>query len=63
VWLNKPACSVHLQVIKVPSVEVASFPDLQSQLTLALPFTGTAMPSNIHLTSFYVGVFPGLPPC
>ena len=29
---------------------------------LALRFTGSATPPNIHLTSFYVGVLPGPPP-
>ena len=29
---------------------------------LALQFTGSATLPNIHLTSFYVGVLPGLPP-
>ena len=27
--------------------------------TLALQFTGSAMPPNVYLTSFYVGVLPG----
>jgi len=30
--------------------------------TLALQFTGSATPPNVYLTSFYVGVLPGLPP-
>ena len=29
---------------------------------LALQFTGSVTPPNVHLTSFYVGVLPGLPP-
>ena len=29
---------------------------------LALQFTGSGTLPNIHLTSFYVGVLPGLPP-
>ena len=28
---------------------------------LALQFTGSATPPDVHLTSFYVGVLPGLP--
>ena len=31
--------------------------------TLALQFTRSATPPNVYLTSFYVGVLPGLPPC
>ena len=31
--------------------------------TLALQFTGSATPPNVFLTSFYIGVLPGLPPC
>ena len=29
---------------------------------LALQFTGSAMPPDIHLMLFYVGVLPGFPP-
>ena len=29
---------------------------------ITLQFTGSATPPDIHLTSFYVGVLPGLPP-
>ena len=29
---------------------------------LALQFTGSATPPEVHLTSFYVEVLPGLPP-
>ena len=28
---------------------------------LALKFTGSATPLDVHLTSFYTGVLPGLP--
>ena len=30
---------------------------------LCMQLTGSAMPPDVHLTSFYVGVLPGLPPC
>jgi len=29
---------------------------------MTLQFTGSATPPNVYLTSFYVGVLPGLPP-
>ena len=31
--------------------------------TLALQFTGSVMPPDVHLTPSYIGVLPGPPPC